>query len=94
MPLTVTIYQNAEGAWPDIDPAQVVGGELISVACIHKGIDDGTPALALRLELNNGETAIVQTSLALMRGVIKAFAHHDSGDEAILDTNPLGGIPL
>lgn len=93
VPLIVTIHKDAAGAWPDMNAELTIGAELVSVACIPGGMNDGSTSIAMRCELNDGRTAIVQTSLALLRGIVKAFAEENAGDEATFEPLLPGEIP-
>ena len=69
----ISLYMDGRGCWPDIDPLTVRGGEVISAARIDGGMDDGSPAVALRMQMDDGTTTIAQISLLLLKQMAKCM---------------------
>ncbi len=89
MPVMITIHQNIDGCWPDLERSSCVGGEIFSVAVVHQGMSDGSPALCIRCQLDDGRSALVLTSLALLRGVVEELAQLDA--KTVVHKEVVGG---
>lgn len=79
------VRQGDPSPWADIDPARLVAladSDTLPVVALEAGMVTGAPSVALRINLADGTTALVETSLAVwiattcaMRGAYpEAFA--------------------
>lgn len=81
MASAIRLLLDGDNCWPDLaaklaeDRLIHLGeGTTLQVAVLPKGMQSGKPSVALRLELPDGRTVVVETSLALWLSQARAMA--------------------
>lgn len=85
----IKVHIHADGSWPDLTEKEkhgklhyVSNREVVAeVAGMHKGTKDGAPTFLIRTDLDNGETVIVEFTMAQFLAISDVFREH-YGDEA------------
>ena len=55
-----------DGAWPDLVGKEIIHATTIAVAVLPDGMRTGKPSVSIRIDLENGQHVIAETSLALL----------------------------
>lgn len=63
--LPVEIHLDGDGAWPDLKDLVVPHGVLKEVAYLDHGMQSGKPSVTMRIEMDNGDVVLAETSVAL-----------------------------
>ena len=74
----MNINLEGDGVWPDLAEKAAAGQfvsvkDTIGVACLPHGMLSGKPAVAFRLDLEDGTTVVAETSLALFLTAADAY---------------------
>lgn len=81
---TIRVHLTGDGAWPDLAQKVLVGkhlhlnrGDELSMVCLRGGMSSGLASVMLRIDLPNGSSLTVETSLrALYNAVMGMVAAH------------------
>lgn len=93
----LNIILDAEGCWPDISrrlqdkSATWDECKSLSVARLTGGMQSGADSVAIRLDMNDGKTHVVQTSMALFLAAADAFRARQQFEAAQAGDKPAGG---
>lgn len=69
----LSIHVAGDHCWPDIDLTTVLHGELTGIAALPGGMASGKVSVTLRLTLDDGQTVLAETSLALLHMALGAI---------------------
>jgi hypothetical protein len=71
----VSIHLDGEGCWPDLGGKTVHHNTspAIEFAVLDGGMVSGKPSVSIRIDLNDQEVVLAETSLELFLGVARAF---------------------
>jgi hypothetical protein len=69
MPCEIVVKLDGDGAWPDLadkiskgDLIHLAEGSKIEISALPGGMNSGLPSVAIRIDLPNGQTALIETS--------------------------------
>lgn len=71
----LTIKLEGDGAWPELEDGRKVHHVTtpFEVCCLEGGMRSGKPSVAFKIDLEDGSTVLVETSLALFLAAGRAF---------------------
>lgn len=69
----MTIHLEGDAVWPDLHGKPMLTAEIASVCALQGGMSTGAPSVAFRLELEDGQVVVGQTSLRLFLAAADAF---------------------
>jgi hypothetical protein len=81
MPCEINVILDGDGAWPDL--AEKIGsgrvvhlaeGSQIGICALPGGMASGRPSIAIRIDLPNGQTAVIETSWVVFGTAAAAIA--------------------
>ncbi|RPI99132.1 MAG: hypothetical protein EHM36_16475 [Deltaproteobacteria bacterium] len=62
----MTVILDGCGCWPDLQGKKIIRATRIQVAALQGGMKTGAPSVAFRIDLEDGQTVIAETSLKLL----------------------------
>ena len=64
--IVMGVILDGDGCWPDIQDNKIIRAVGLQVAALQGGMKGGAPSVAFRIDLENGQTVIAETSLKLL----------------------------
>ena len=64
--IVMGVVLDGEGCWPDIQDNKIIRAVGLQVAALQGGMKGGAPSVAFRIDLEDGQTVIAETSLKLL----------------------------
>ena len=64
--IVMGVILDGEGCWPDIQDNKIIRAVGLQVAALQGGMKGGSPSVAFRIDLEDGQTVIAETSLKLL----------------------------
>ena len=64
--IVMGVILDGDGCWPDIQDNKIIRAVGLQVAALQGGMKGGTPSVAFRIDLEDGQTVIAETSLKLL----------------------------
>jgi len=77
---TIGLHLDGTGAWPDLALREAKIVTDFELAVLPRGTAQGRPSVVLRVNLDDGQVVIVQTSLRLLTQALAAV-HARYGDD-------------
>lgn len=81
MPCELVVLLDGDGAWPDLadkiargDLVHLGDGSKIEISALPGGMASGLPSVAIRIDLPNGQTALIETSWRLLATAVAGIA--------------------
>lgn len=81
MACEIKVNLEGDGAWPDLaekiergDLIHLGDGSKIEISGLEGGMSSGRPSVAIRIDLPNGQTALIETSWAIFGTAAVALA--------------------
>jgi hypothetical protein len=69
----IQLHLNGDGCWPDLRTGNFAHGEIVEAGYLVGGTVEGSPTIALRIRLDNGDTVLAETTLRLFMTLAAAF---------------------
>jgi hypothetical protein len=64
--IVMGVVLDGDGCWPDIQDNKIIRAVGLQVAALQGGMKGGAPSVAFRIDLEDGQTVIAETSLKLL----------------------------
>lgn len=64
--IVMGVILDGDGCWPDIQDNKIIRAVGLQVAALQGGMKGGAPSVAFRIDLEDGQTVIAETSLKLL----------------------------
>jgi hypothetical protein len=71
--LSLNVYLDGEGCWPDLKARGFITGQLVGIARLPKGTQAGKSSVTVRIETAEGQVILAETTLALLTNAVNAF---------------------
>ncbi len=64
--IVMNVILDGDGCWPDLQDKKIIRAVGLQVAALRGGTKEGSPSVALRIDLEDGRKVIAETSLKLL----------------------------
>jgi hypothetical protein len=64
--IVMSVILDGDGCWPDLQDKKIIRAIGLEVAALQGGTKGGSPSVAFRIDLEDGQTVIAETSLRLL----------------------------
>ena len=71
--IVMGVILDGDGCWPDIQDNKIIRAVGLQVAALQGGMKGGAPSVAFRIDLEDGQTVIAETSLKLLLAASDLF---------------------
>ncbi len=71
--IVMRVILDGEECWSDLNGKRILRATDLQIASLAVGTTSGHPSIAIRVDLENGETAIAETSLKLLLAAADLF---------------------
>ena len=71
--IVMGVILDGDGCWPDIQDNKIIRAVGLQVAALQGGMKGGSPSVAFRIDLEDGQTVIAETSLKLLLAASDLF---------------------
>ena len=85
--IPLSIVLNGDNCWPELKERGFVRGQLVAIARLPLGTNEGRSTVCIRVELPDGRTVLAETTLRLMQNAIRAFDVREEMESANVSHN-------
>lgn len=71
--IVMSVILDGDGCWPDLQDKKIIRAIGLEVAALQGGMKGGSPSVAFRINLEDGQTVIAETSLKLLLAASDLF---------------------
>lgn len=71
--IAMTIHLHGDGVWPDLAQRPLLKAVTLGVAALDAGMQSGLPSVTFRLDTEDGQVVVGETSMRLFLQAAAAF---------------------
>lgn len=78
---SLRLILDGDGAFPDLPDREVITTNRGTMARLKAGMTSGKSSVVIRIDIDDKQTVMFQTSLALLEAGVRAFKARDEYDQ-------------
>lgn len=84
----LNICLDGDNCWPDLRESGFAKGEIVGIALLANGMVSGAPSVTFRAKLEDGTTALVETSFALLEAGVRTMRERIDAESGVETWTP------